>query len=64
MVKFLDSGVLRRGDILILDNCKIHKARETLPLLDRLLDATGVRMYFLPRYSPEVSPVSIAVSYV
>jgi hypothetical protein len=52
---FLDAGVLRRADIFVLDNCRIHKAADTIRMLGLLLDAAGVRMWFLPRYSPEVS---------
>jgi len=52
---FLDAGVLRRGDIFVLDNCRIHKAADTIRMLGLVLDAAGVRMWFLPRYSPEVS---------
>lgn len=54
---FIDAGVLRQGDILLLDNAKIHKAAETIRLLGLLLDSARVRMWFLPRYSPEVSSV-------
>ena len=54
MVDFLTAGVLRRGDVLIMDNCSIHHAAEILPVLSIVLDAAGVRLYFLPRYSPEV----------
>jgi len=56
VLNFLDAGVLRRGDVLVLDNCRIHKAEDTIRLLGLLLDAVGVRMFFLPRYCPEVMP--------
>jgi hypothetical protein len=55
IVSFLDTGVLTRGDCLIMDNCRIHNAAEIFPLLSLLIDAVGVRLFFLPRYSPEVS---------
>ena len=54
IVQFLNSGVLAHGDILILDNAKIHKAEEIMGMLRILLDTAGVRMFFLPTYSPEV----------
>jgi hypothetical protein len=54
IVNFLNQGVLTRGDILVLDNAKIHKAAEILGMLSIILDAAGVHMYFLPTYSPEV----------
>ena len=59
IIVWLDSGVLSNGDVLILDNASLHKSEEINGLLSLLLDAAGVRMYFLPRYSPEVS-VSLA----
>ena len=65
IVDFLNQGVLIRGDILVLDNARIHKSAEIVGMLSIILDAAGVRMYFLPTYSPEVRarcalPVSFA----
>lgn len=54
MTDLLNAGVLKRGDVLIMDNARIHDAEDMLPILDILLRAAGVVLYFLPRYSPEV----------
>jgi transposase len=45
--------IVRRGDILLLDNLAAHKsepARETL-------EARGVQVIFLPPYSPDLNPI-------
>jgi len=56
LVTWLERGVLREGDVLILDNASIHNSEEILGLVSLLLDAACVRMYFLPTYSPEFNP--------
>jgi transposase len=56
---FLETSVLPRlslGDVLVLDNARCHlvkKARE-------LADQAGVRLVFLPAYSPDFSPIELA----
>lgn len=61
MIEWLDSGVLQGGDVIVMDNCSIHHSEEIVPVLDTLLDAVGVRLYFLPTYSPEVPSTSCFV---
>eukprot|EP00808_Paulinella_micropora_P026178 g6852.t1 len=51
--------LLVRGDILVLDNAKIHHAQETTPLLTLLFNLLGIEMRFLPTYSPEFNPCEI-----
>jgi len=50
------SGALVAGDHLICDNASIHKADEIHNALAALLAAAGVRLVFLPAYSPETQP--------
>eukprot|EP00808_Paulinella_micropora_P014372 g59549.t1 len=52
-------GLLVRGDILVLDNAKIHHAQETTPLLTLLFNLLGIEMRFLPTYSPEFNPCEL-----
>jgi len=59
IVNWLEHGVLLAGDVLILDNASIHNSVEVLGLISLLLDAAGVRMYFLPTYSPEFNPCEL-----
>ena len=47
---------LRRGDIVVLDNLPVHK---TLQVRGLFL-AKGVKLLFLPAYSPDLSPIENA----
>lgn len=53
-----------RGDYLILDNASVHKGIKVTPLLDELLAEVGVRVLFLPKYSPEFNPCELVFSKV
>jgi transposase len=44
---------LRRGDVLVLDNAKAHHD----PRVVRLCSARGVRVIYLPPYSPDFNPI-------
>lgn len=44
---------LRRGQFLIFDNVSFHKSKELIELIER----TGVKVVFLPPYSPDLSPI-------
>ena len=39
-----------------LDNASVHKAKEIEPLL-KVLQGKGLRLYFLPPYSPELNRI-------
>ena len=47
---------LRPGQIVLLDNLSAHKS----PRLDALLAARGCRLWYLPAYSPDYSPIELA----
>jgi transposase len=53
---------LKRGQVVVLDNARIHKKREAE--LRALLAEKGCRLVFLPPYSPEWSPIENAWSKV
>lgn len=42
--------------VVILDNASVHKAKATEPML-KLLQQKGLRLYFLPPYSPELNRI-------
>ena len=42
--------------VVILDNASVHKAKATEPML-KLLRQKGLRLYFLPPYSPELNRI-------
>jgi len=42
--------------VVILDNASIHRAKATRPIVEHL-KKQGVRLYFLPAYSPELNRI-------
>src|SRR3989338_2078001 len=52
---FLDilKSNLNEGDVVIMDNCSIHK---TAAVKDKL-ESFGISLLFLPPYSPELNPI-------
>ena len=51
---------LRRGDIVVLDNLKAHKA----PDVRRLIEQRGARLRYLPPYSHDFNPIEPAWALV
>lgn len=49
---------LRPSDVLVLDNLAVHK----VPGLDEIAAAYGVRLLYLPPYSPDFNPIELAFS--
>lgn len=49
---------LRSGDIVILDNLNVHKS----PRARAMIEKTGAKLMFLPRYSPDLNPIEMAFS--
>jgi transposase/uncharacterized protein YnzC (UPF0291/DUF896 family) len=47
--------ILRRGDIVLLDNLSAH----TGETLRQLIEAKGARLEFLPPYSPDFNPIEL-----
>ena len=39
-----------------MDNATVHKGLESMRFLSPLLRAAGVKLLFLPKYSPELNP--------
>jgi transposase len=52
--------ILEPGDVVILDNLAAHKADQ----VQRLVEAKGARLLFLPAYSPDLSPIEHAFSKI
>jgi transposase len=46
-------GVLKPGDIVIMDNLGSHKSAA----VRRLIKQTGARLWYLPPYSPDLNPI-------
>ncbi|OCB88511.1 hypothetical protein A7U60_g4326 [Sanghuangporus baumii] len=46
--------------VIVMDNCPIHKA----PKIRELIESRGVRLEFLPPYSPDYNPIELAFSII
>jgi len=42
--------------VVIVDNASVHKAKKIQPTL-KLLETRGLKLYFLPPYSPELNRI-------
>jgi transposase len=51
---------LRRGQIVVMDNLSSHKSKR----VERLIEAAGATLLFLPPYSPDMNPIEKAFSKV
>jgi transposase len=49
---------LREGQIVIMDNLSAHKSAR----VEELLAARGCRLLYLPTYSPDFSPIELAIA--
>ena len=64
VVSLIAKGVFNRGDYLLLDNASIHFESGTGPIIADMLNAMGVQMLFLPKYSPEYNPIELVFAEV
>jgi transposase len=49
---------LRKGEVVIVDNLKVHKSDKAAAILRE----KGAWFLFLPRYAPELNPIEMAFS--
>ena len=47
-----------------MDNCSIHGAADTLRALFDLVEVAGIRLIYLPPYSPELNPCELVFASV
>lgn len=45
--------VLKEGQVVIMDNCSIHKSAKVL----ELIESCGCKLIYLPPYSPDFNPI-------
>jgi transposase len=64
VIQAVEAGYLTSGDYLILDNARIHGAKESKELLFAFLKAAGIQIYYLPTYSPELNPCELVFGYL
>lgn len=60
----IESGKLKSGDVLVLDNASVHVGQETTNLVFDLLSSYNVYLLFLPAYSPELNPCEFVFSHL
>ncbi len=51
---------LKRGQIVLMDNLQVHKAKR----VRELIEECGCHLVFLPSYSPDLNPIEEAFSKV
>jgi putative transposase len=51
---------LKPGDIVVMDNLGSHKGKE----VRRAIRAAGVKLFFLPKYSPDLNPIEQAFAKI
>ena len=60
----ISSQFLLPGDILVLDNASIHRGKDSIGILKRILDIFQISIWYLPTYSPELNPCELVFGYV
>eukprot|EP00005_Dracoamoeba_jomungandri_P001478 CAMPEP_0174257486 /NCGR_PEP_ID=MMETSP0439-20130205/6612_1 /TAXON_ID=0 /ORGANISM="Stereomyxa ramosa, Strain Chinc5" /LENGTH=188 /DNA_ID=CAMNT_0015340581 /DNA_START=511 /DNA_END=1074 /DNA_ORIENTATION=- len=58
------AGYLVAGDILIMDNARVHTVTTMLDTLEVLLHSHDIKFFFFPTYSPELNPCEMIFGLV
>jgi hypothetical protein len=64
VVYLLETNKLKKGEVLVLDNAKVHDSMTTIQILIDLLCAAGVLLCFMLNYCPEVNPTEQVHNHV
>lgn len=51
---------LRPGDIVVMDNLGSHRGK----VVRQLIRSTGAKLFFLPKYSPDLNPIEQVLSLI
>jgi transposase len=49
---------LKRGDIVVIDNCRVHMS----PRVREVIERVGATLRYLPKYSPDLNPIEMVYS--
>jgi transposase len=49
---------LRRNDIVVMDNCRVHMA----PAVRKAIEKANASVRYLPKYSPDLNPIELPYS--
>lgn len=60
----IEKNALTPGDILVMDNARIHQAEDSFHILKRGLRVIDIEIIFLPTYSPELNPCELVFNFV
>jgi len=60
----IEHGALVSGDYLVVDNASVHAGLDSYPILESILKGFGLKLVFLPTYSPELDPVELVFAFV
>lgn len=63
ILEMVRSGFMTPGDVLVLDNARIHSTDYCEYLSDTLWTMVHVRVIYLPAYSPELNPIELCFNY-
>jgi len=58
---YVENGLvpmLRRNDIVVMDNCRVHLG----PGIRRAIEKSGATLRYLPKYSPDLNPIEMPYS--
>jgi transposase len=50
--------LLRKGDIVVMDNLAAHKGKD----VEELVASVGAKVLYLPAYSPDLNPIELSYS--
>ena len=55
---------LAEGDVVVMDNCGFHHARQVEPVMRQILLEHGVTLVLQPPYSPELNSCEYAYNHI
>jgi hypothetical protein len=64
LVEVALDGYLNAGDVLVLDNASVHTSSLIDLPLRQFLALSGVRLLYLPTYSPELNPCELVFAMI
>jgi len=52
------------GDYLVINNASVHGGEESIDIFIDLLEANGIKLIYLPKYSPELNPCELVFNFI
>ena len=54
-LEFVLFPTLKKDEIIVMDNCSVHKSKLVREVIERL----GINVLYLPPYSPDLNPIEL-----